>query len=466
MLIQEAGGIGRKSLYNNQIFTWDPQSQISFPELGFQFVIRNNYNAQNLSCTPILIDLTQMFGYGNEPSTVAEFEALFPEPYYAYNAGQLINNKASKYVTDGFNQWDEVWERGAIDGATGQNVDNSSEIRSTNYIPIFPSTGYFFQVPSGKSLVSFFYDKNKNFIESHNINQTSRKVLTSPANAYYLRIRTYNYGTTYNNDICINLSWSGYRNGEYEPYWKRELALNLPTLTGKLNGEGSSVTVFPDGMKSAGNAYDYGIIEDGYLTKLVKVIGTVDLGNANWTKDATNHRFSRAVTGMAAPPTDWDANLCCEKYVAISWDGAKDKFITRQKLPKIYIKDTGYDETTAEGFKTAMTGVMCNYPLATPEVYVLDTPIPMVSKVADFGTETIEPQGVDANGVPNTAPFRAVIKYNDDFTRKIATMEKNFTSKETVDALLSCLGGALNGTITKTWDATNNKWTFTFTPNA
>ena len=424
-----------------------------------------NYNNFKIEIKCI-IDLTQMFGAGNEPESASEFLALFPNVSDIVNNGQIINNASTKYVTDGFNQWDEVWERGAIDGETGQNVDNSSEIRSTNYIPIFPSTGYYFQVPSGGYLVSFFYDINKNFIEAHNINQTTRNVLTSPANAYYLRIRTYNYGISYKNDININLSWSGYRNGEYEPHWKRELALNLTTITGKLNGEGSSVVVFPDGMKSAGAAYDYGIVENGNLTKLVKVIQDVDLGNWGWTYDSANTRFrTDYVIASAAAGT---MNILCMKYTTSTYGLTSntnyDKIIGVHSSKYIAIRDSSYSDDTT--FETSLSGVHLYYERATPEVYVLDTPISMASKVADFGTESIEPSGVDANGVPNTAPFRAVIKYNDDFTRKIATMEKNFTSKETIDSLLTCLGTALNGTITKTWDATNNKWTFTFTESS
>ena len=38
----------------------------------------------------IIIDLTQMFGTGNEPETAAEFEALFPLDYYDYNASTMI----------------------------------------------------------------------------------------------------------------------------------------------------------------------------------------------------------------------------------------------------------------------------------------------------------------------------------------------------------------------------------------
>ncbi len=38
-----------------------------------------------------LYDLTTMFGAGNEPASVEEFEAMFPAEYYPYNAGEIIN---------------------------------------------------------------------------------------------------------------------------------------------------------------------------------------------------------------------------------------------------------------------------------------------------------------------------------------------------------------------------------------
>lgn len=38
-----------------------------------------------------VIDLTKMFGEGNEPTTTAEFEAIFPNDYYAYNEGELMS---------------------------------------------------------------------------------------------------------------------------------------------------------------------------------------------------------------------------------------------------------------------------------------------------------------------------------------------------------------------------------------
>ena len=38
-----------------------------------------------------IFDLTLMFGSGNEPTTVEEFEAMFPATYYPYNAGEIVS---------------------------------------------------------------------------------------------------------------------------------------------------------------------------------------------------------------------------------------------------------------------------------------------------------------------------------------------------------------------------------------
>ena len=59
-------------------------------EAKFAFGNRKNtydYAVSNF----MLIDLTKMFGAGNEPSTPEEFEALFPEDYYPYNEGTLMS---------------------------------------------------------------------------------------------------------------------------------------------------------------------------------------------------------------------------------------------------------------------------------------------------------------------------------------------------------------------------------------
>lgn len=196
-----------------------------------------------------IIDLTQMFGEGNEPSTVEEFEAMFPEPYYEYNEGSLLSHDSLGVKTVGFNQWDEEWEKGSIknDGKLNQG----SHWRCKNPIKVLPNTTYYFK--SAKALFLFWYDSENKLIGS-NINSNSNNHLhTSPANARYLRFYEYG-GTTYNNDICINLSHSGYRNGEYQPYESHTSLWGNGKSISELTSNGE--VIFPNGLMSAGDVYD------------------------------------------------------------------------------------------------------------------------------------------------------------------------------------------------------------------
>lgn len=54
-----------------------------------------------------LFDLTLMFGTGNEPSTVEEFEKIFPADYYPYNAGEIISAGTEEIVEQGKNLFDK-----------------------------------------------------------------------------------------------------------------------------------------------------------------------------------------------------------------------------------------------------------------------------------------------------------------------------------------------------------------------
>ena len=168
-------------------------------------------------------DITQMFGttVANQMTT-ALFASLFPDyANYAYSAPTIQSTKVSGKKVVGFNQWDEVWEVGAIDNTTGQDSDDNSAIRSVGYTKILPNTAYCFtNLKENTGLRIYWYDSSKTFLNSVYTSPTAPErfgVFTSPNNAYYVRIRTTNaYGNTYNNDICINISSA--KNGTYEPY--------------------------------------------------------------------------------------------------------------------------------------------------------------------------------------------------------------------------------------------------------
>lgn len=105
----------------------------------------------------------------------------------------------------GVNVWDEEWEVGTYSNVDGSKVNDSSRIRSKNFIPIKPNTQYFVKLWQGAtySLRIFYYDKTHNFISSPEFIQEG--TITTPSNAYYMTfICAITYGTTYNNDISIN----------------------------------------------------------------------------------------------------------------------------------------------------------------------------------------------------------------------------------------------------------------------
>lgn len=81
---------------------------------GLRFNIRviSGYTANNLVFKPQLFDLTQMFGAGNEPATVAEFWQRVPEKFYGYNPNDYksANIPSSKYFPDGMKSAGSVYD--------------------------------------------------------------------------------------------------------------------------------------------------------------------------------------------------------------------------------------------------------------------------------------------------------------------------------------------------------------------
>lgn len=74
----------------------------------------------------IIVNLTKMFGEGNEPSTVEEFEAMFPNSYYPYNEGTLMNMSVNEVEEVGKNKFKcEHFSCIGIDGINNLTLSNS-----------------------------------------------------------------------------------------------------------------------------------------------------------------------------------------------------------------------------------------------------------------------------------------------------------------------------------------------------
>lgn len=350
----------------------------------------------NFKFKPQLFDLTTMFGstiadyiYNLEQTTagagVAWFRKLFPKDYYEYCEPTLKSVEGlTSHDMVGFNQWDEEWESGYYDTTTGEKASSATWQRNKNKVRCLPNTAYHFkQEPSGGSFgYILFFDADNSFISYINGSATSSTGLTftTPPNAHYF---AFYRNAPINNGkwLCINLSWSGTHNGEYQPHVKHSYPLDSSlTLRGipKLDSNNQ--------MYYDGDTYE----ADGTVTRKY---GIVDLGTLNWSEysgypglfytNVTEIPFKVPASNVTTP------NAVMAHYQAfISRDIGKTGY-TKGYFAlannRIYIADDTYGGDTAS-FNAAMSGTMLIYELATPTT---ETANPYTSPqiVDDWGTE-------------------------------------------------------------------------------
>lgn len=180
--------------------------------LGWQFAFYvygvGELTIHNLQC----FDLTALFGAGNEPTTYEEFRQYYPDAYYPYCLPEVRAMRATGIETIGFN---------AFNGEYAEVIGGQAY-----YLGGAITTAHFATELGG---------------EMTEITIPESRLYTPSENGYI-------YAT--GSDICINLSHSGVRNGEYAPYEKNTLL--LPEIA----------KYFPDGMHAIGDVCDE--INDGF----------------------------------------------------------------------------------------------------------------------------------------------------------------------------------------------------------
>lgn len=326
-------------------------------------------------------DLTLLFGEGKEPSTAAEFEAWLERHhpsesgYYPYDAGSTLT------ITD--------MESPVI-------VNNQYQLTG------LPDD-------SDDDLVT---------IDGETVELDSNSKFTPSKSGTLLVQGTYP-------DACLHFVHSGRRDNEYEEHWESTKNLPITTMTGKLlvDGQpsGESVVVAPHGMLQAGSVKDEIRIDNG-KRYYYKYVGDVDLGTQYWIYRTTG-------TGATVAPFFYaqlvnkgnNALVACAKYEQVVWSEfgsrGKDKSMCTFWAisgTALMIRDTSY--TDAATFKTAMSGVMLNYELATPEVYLLDEEYQEDSvwsyRCDDWGTEfLVSYETPISHTIYQSAPLDADILY-------------------------------------------------------
>lgn len=250
----------------------------------------------------------------------------------------------------GFNLWDEEHRNGYYSNS-GIFVPNNSTMCNTNAISVLPNTKYYCKCGS-YNISTFYYDKDMNFISSGYHIQNQR--FTTPSNCYYMNFSNdYGSGTTYNNDICFNISDDS-MNGTYEPYTPNNYTIDL------------------DGTR-------YGGTLDVVRGKMVVTHKFVDLGSLTWNKGGTN-RFYAPISDIKIVASDVVADILCSQYEAKTANQTYYNVDGIAVANYLFVYDSTKASMSAADFETAMSGVECVYELDTPiEVDLTPTAIRTLS---------------------------------------------------------------------------------------
>lgn len=328
-------------------------------------VVKGN-TVSNLTFKPSLFDLTQMFGttiadyiYSLEQSQagagVAWFKKLFPNDYYAYNAGELLSVEGlQSHDTVGFNAFDIATNKAKLLG------------------------GYQYEIVGAYTSVS--YEDVSGNVETLTI--TNR--LFTPTNNGTLNV------VGADSTTCVHLVWSGSRNGEYEPYVKHSYPLDSSLTLRGIPKLDASNNLYYDGDEYT---------SDG---KVNRKYGIIDLGTIDWVQGGSNNKTSWVPiswrTNVKPVQHVYDkANILCNKYYTDTATNveiqANDKTISVNKKSWVYIYDSAYVSATPQEFKAAMSGVYLVYELATPTTETAE-PFHNIQIVDDFGTEELVSTGI------------------------------------------------------------------------
>ena len=357
--------------------------------------LRGNGNTySNVSVRPEFFNLTKMFGAGNEPTSVEEFESMFPNGYYPYNEGELMSMSVNNVENVGKNLFD------CYGFSSSAILDINAERRLTNSYGTTIST----IEPSNKLIVtqsqatgdSISHVNNgwfcigvkgmkssKNYVLSFDFTVT--KALRDKSGLLYLINGRYPQALIEVNEINVKKRIA--MPFEYMALDDRQyIEIRLCGLSGIFENfqieEGSSMTAYSPYKKetyavpqsilnlegygwSSGTARNYVDYEN---KKYYQCVQSVNLGTLTWARDSSANRWYNG----NLPRFLSDKNAMCSQLSYIDnadnlqngqWGHSGSGYF------EVYVADT----TTSADVAKKMSGVILYYKLATPIITDIST---------------------------------------------------------------------------------------------
>ena len=320
-----------------------------------------------------------------------------------YTNGQYRGMSISAIKTVGFNIINTAT---AISGV----FDNSGAIAPNDHYSIatarvLPGEAYYFRrVCNGNYYPTYVvYDANGAVLNVGRLTSSGSNAsgyVTMPNNAYSVKIA---YNNADVNECCANISHTGIRDGEYEPY--KEHTLHIPEVH----------TYFPEGM------WGFDVITDELTpTEAIKRVGHIDLGSLEYTYNEEVQAFEAYIPDIAL--NTYRIHSSIYDYGDVTEDNIGDDNMMSCVGRYMLFRDSSFVDDT-EGFRAAMSGEMLHYELGKPVITKISTPLQLSYWVEDFGTEEALSEGA-------SAPFKAEIVYQFNAVDRIRDNERNILRLE------------------------------------
>lgn len=378
-----------------KIFKYTEPSGVTGTKNGFYIRISLNITVNNVIFKPQLFDLTAMYGFGNEPTTVEQFKKDYPQ-FFDEKLDGIWNVKTSGISTTGKNLFDiNKWIFSRYDVANGtlvERLSNGAICQGNNGTGDGDgsySNGWFrpmsYQYPSSIYLQAGTYTLSADYTMIENSVVSTAQVSchlygdnNCPGSAftsvpvgntvkvkntytveegYYYPIFTLNSGKAKIENIQIELNST---DTSYEPYQENKIDLLRTQELNGINGVNDYIEVIDKGN----GLYD--------LKKTQNIV-SVNMGSLGFDADGNNF-VTGAISPYIKPPVNDNSvgNYVCQKYVncTISKSFVDGDFGVNSS-GHVYFRNSAY--TTAAAFQTAMSGTILYYQLKTPVTTTIAT---------------------------------------------------------------------------------------------
>lgn len=325
----------------------------------------------NIDCYINYYDLTAMFGTGNEPTTVEEFEKIFPADYYPYNAGEIVSAGTEEIVEQGKNLFDKsgkensdaytipMYYNGRYKGLKipCENGDYTvSTKHKSGYVSGMSKSVYVFdsEIRTDNNITGLIIEHLTGY--GYNVDKTG---IISVKHGYII-LSVFSGESTGTDrksffDLCdIQIEKSPTATA-YAPYHSN--VYQIPEAIKALPGYGWS----------AGTARNYVDYEN---KRYVQCVQSVDLGTLEWLLDGNNWWYNTKI-----PKGLSDSNAICNKrtYVLKGDTGNETQWChSGGGYFEVYVTDV----TTSADVSKKLSGVILYYELATPIVTDISSLIP------------------------------------------------------------------------------------------